>query len=67
MKTEEIKIEGMSCNHCVVAVRNALISLGIENLQVEIGRAKFEYDETSIEKSKILSAIEEEGYRVIES
>lgn len=67
MKTEEIKIEGMSCNHCVIAVKNALMNLGIENPEVEIGRAKFDYDENSIQKSKIISAIEEEGYKVVQS
>ena len=64
MKTEELKIEGMSCNHCVMTVNNALSSLGVRNLEVEVGKAKFDYDENSIEKSKIISAIEKEGYKV---
>lgn len=64
MKTEEIKIEGMSCNHCVMAVNNALSSLGVQNLEVEVGKAKFDYDELSIDILKIISVIEEEGYKV---
>ncbi|MBU2445793.1 MAG: cation transporter [Bacteroidetes bacterium] len=64
MKTEELKIEGMSCDHCVMAVKNALVSLGVQNLEVEVGKAKFDYDENSIDISKIISVIEEEGYKV---
>ncbi|MBM4176584.1 MAG: heavy-metal-associated domain-containing protein [Ignavibacteria bacterium] len=66
MKTTELKIDGMSCNHCVMAVKSALMNLGITNSEVEIGKVKIEYDESSIEESQILSAIEEEGYRVIQ-
>ena len=30
MKTQELKIEGMSCNHCVMAVRKELEKLGFD-------------------------------------
>lgn len=65
MKTEELKIKGMSCNHCIMAVKKALTSLGINNPEVEIGKAKFEYDENSTDKFQIISTIEEEGYKVV--
>ncbi len=66
MKTSELKIEGMSCNHCVMVVKSALMNLGITNPEVEVGRAKFQYDETLIDESQILLAIEEDGYKVIQ-
>lgn len=40
MKTEEIKIEGMTCGHCIMAVKSALKSLGADNIEVEIGQSK---------------------------
>lgn len=58
-----VKISGMSCGHCVMGVKKALSAVpGIENLNVEIGSAKFE-GQVDIEAVK--NAIEEEGYEVV--
>ncbi|MDR3667695.1 MAG: cation transporter [Ignavibacteriaceae bacterium] len=66
MKTQEFIIEGMSCGHCVMAVRKELSRLDnvkIDDLQ--IGKAKVEFDDTKIEASRIINAIEEAGYKVV--
>ncbi len=66
MAQKEFKIEGMSCGHCVMAVKKELQK--IENLKidnVEIGSAKVEYDENQIDNQKIIEAIEEAGYKVV--
>jgi copper chaperone CopZ len=66
MKTQEFKIEGMSCSHCVMAVRKELSRL--ENVKiddVQIGKAKVEFDESITEESLIINAIEEAGFKVI--
>jgi copper chaperone len=66
MKTQEFIIKGMSCGHCVMAVRKELSRL--ENVKVDdiqIGKAKVEFDETKIQESTIINAIEEAGYKVI--
>jgi Copper chaperone len=66
MKTQEFKIEGMSCGHCVMAVRRELSRL--ENVKiddVQIGKAKVEFDESITEESLIINAIEEAGFKVI--
>ena len=66
MKTREFKIEGMSCGHCVMAVRKELSRLdNVKVDDVQIGKAKVEFDETKIQESRIISAIEEAGYKVI--
>lgn len=58
-----IKIAGMSCGHCVMGVKKALSAVaGIENLEVQIGEAKFG-GTASVEAVK--EAIEEEGYQVV--
>lgn len=66
MQTARIKIEGMTCHHCVMAVKNALQSLGINSLEVQIGSATFEFDENQVDLETIRAAIAEEGYKVVE-
>jgi copper chaperone len=66
MKTQEFIIEGMSCGHCVMAVRKELSRLdNVKVDDVQIGKAKVEFDETKIQESTIINAIEEAGYKVI--
>lgn len=65
MKSEIFNIEGMSCNHCVMAVKRELAKLEILVKDVAIGKAEVEYDEQKIEKSKIIGAITEAGYQVV--
>jgi copper chaperone len=58
-----VKINGMSCGHCVMSVKKALSAVpGIENLDVQIGLAKFE---GNADIAKVKEAIEEEGYEVV--
>ncbi len=62
---KEFKIEGMSCHHCVMAVKTELREAGFDNFQVEIGLAKVEYDGTRENTDKIVLAIKEAGYKVV--
>ena len=58
-----VKIAGMSCGHCVMGVKKALSAVpGIQNLEVQIGEAKFE---GNADMETIKNAIEEEGYKVV--
>ncbi len=64
---EKIKIQGMSCQHCVMAVSKALGNLpGIKNLQVDLakGEATFENPQT-IPLEKIRQAVQSVGYKVV--
>ena len=66
MTTKELKIEGMSCHHCVMAVKKELSKL--ENVQVEdvqIGSAKIEYDENKVNEKALADAVEEAGFKLI--
>lgn len=63
------RIEGMSCEHCVRAVKNAVEDLGgAVSAKVELSAktAEVEYDENILDKAKIIEAIKEEGYEVFE-
>lgn len=64
MKEINLKISGMNCMHCVKAVKKVLSKYNIENVEVEIGKAKFKYDEKT-DLNDIISDIQEEGYTVI--
>jgi len=65
MKNEVIKIEGMSCEHCVMAVRKELSKLDLNLKDVKIGSAEVEYDENKVKNSDIEKAIEEAGYKLV--
>jgi copper chaperone len=62
MKSEKIIIKGMSCIHCVKAVKEELSKLNIKVKNVEIGLADVEYEESKVDRKEILRAIEEAGY-----
>jgi copper chaperone CopZ len=67
MKNETLKIEGMSCGHCVRAVTEALREIdGVEVQRVEIGTADIAYPET-VTHERVVAALEEAGYEVIEN
>lgn len=64
-REETLQIEGMSCGHCVKAVRRALEDLeGVEVRTVEIGAAQIRYDPGEVDGSRIVEAIEDAGYTV---
>lgn len=64
MKNEVIKIEGMSCNHCVMTVRKNLSKLDLNVKDVKIGSAEIEYDENKVNYTQIKDAIEDAGYSI---
>lgn len=64
MKTQEFKIEGMTCNHCVMAVKKELSKLNLSTFEVRIGFAKVNFDETKVSPTEIENAIFNSGYKV---
>lgn len=66
MKSHQLTIEGMSCNHCVMHVRKELGKIaGLVVEDVQIGTANVQYDEHAVRQEKILQAIEEAGYKLV--
>jgi len=66
MKMEELKIEGMSCGHCIMAVKKELSKLPQLSVEdVQIGKARVQYDETEVGRQDIARAIETAGYRLV--
>ena len=65
MAEANMTIEGMSCQHCVMAVKKALGGVpGIVGSNVQIGSAVVKYDESKIRKGDIDTKIEDAGYKV---
>jgi copper chaperone len=63
MNRTTMKIDGMSCGHCVKSVKQALESLdGVKVTDVKIGSATVEYDDTLASPSKIVEAVSAAGY-----
>lgn len=63
-----IKIEGMQCNHCKMSVEKALSKIdGIENVEVSLEKKQATIEvNRNVSDEIIKSAIEEEGFKVIE-
>ncbi len=65
MKAYELQISGMSCNHCVMHVTNALQVIdGVEVENVEIGKARVWFDDDKLKKD-VAEKIEEAGYKLV--
>lgn len=61
-----IKIEGMSCQHCVMRVKKAVEGLkGVQGADVQIGSVTVKFDETEVKKEEIEKAIANAGYKVV--
>lgn len=67
MKTEMIKVNGMSCGGCALNVAGALKAIdGVNDAQVSLEQkqATVEYDETRTSSEQLKSAIRHAGYGV---
>ena len=63
MSTLALRIEGMTCQHCVRAVREALTELpGVSVEQVEIGKASVALDDARVEAAQVIDAVQDAGY-----
>jgi len=66
MKTLNIVIGGMSCQHCVKAVTDHLAALEkVRVHDVTVGTAKVSYEEGAMTPERISAAIEEAGFSIL--
>jgi copper chaperone len=61
-----IKIKGMSCNHCVMAVTKALGGIeGVSNVKVDLAEGEATFDEaTPVDRNVIGERIRKAGFEV---
>ncbi|PKN52626.1 MAG: mercury transporter [Deltaproteobacteria bacterium HGW-Deltaproteobacteria-13] len=65
---KSIKIKGMSCGHCVMAVTKALNAVdGVRGVNVDLksGMATYEEDK-AVDPDVVAAAIKKAGYEVVE-
>ncbi len=62
-----IKIKGMTCNHCVLAVTKALNEIdGIKNVKVDLAKGEAVFDEgMPIDMDLVRTGIKNAGYEVV--
>jgi copper chaperone len=63
---ETVKIKGMMCNHCVMAVKKALNEIpGVTNVEVNLEKGEATFDcEAPVASEAIASQVEKAGYAV---
>ena len=60
-----IKVEGMTCGHCVMRIKKAIEGLqGFSESDVQIGLVKVKFDDSKTNREAIEKAITETGYKV---
>lgn len=58
-----LKIGGMSCGHCVSAVKKSLEALsGVDVENVDVGSARLSYDSELIDRNRIVEVVRDAGY-----
>jgi copper ion binding protein len=70
MAKATLKIQGMTCNHCVMRVAKALKAVpGVQDAQVDLqkGEAVVAYDDSVVTSAKLSFAVVEAGYKVVSS
>jgi len=61
-----LSIEGMSCNHCVMHVKNALADVsGVESAEVDLAKKSAVVVGASLDDSALKAAVSEAGYEVV--
>jgi copper chaperone len=62
-----IKIKGMSCQHCVMAVTKALGEIeGVRNVEVDLGKAEASFEQTApVSMETVKERVRKAGYEVV--
>lgn len=65
MAEVSLKIDGMSCGHCIMRVKKAIDSIsGVSSSDVTVGSARVVFDESKTRSEDILKAVQNAGYQV---
>ncbi|WP_028778242.1 copper ion binding protein [Shimazuella kribbensis] len=66
MQNVTLKVEGMSCNHCVVSIEGALREIGSKGkVDLASDTVAVEYNDATVSLDQIKETIEDQGYDVI--
>ncbi len=68
MTTKTLKIQGMTCNHCVMRVAKALKAVpGVQDAKVDLQKAEaaVTYDDAKATMDILSAAVVDAGYKVV--
>ncbi len=61
-----LKIDGMTCQHCVASVKKAVDGVeGVSSSDITIGAAQVVFDEEKTSMDSIVDAVKSAGYSVM--
>lgn len=61
-----LKVEGMSCNHCVMAVKRALTGIdGVGTVEVDLEDGKVKVVGMALVDDALKAAVDDAGYEVV--
>lgn len=67
-RTDTLHLSGMTCSHCVRAVRTALEGVpGVTVEDVDVGTARVTYDDETVQRDALRRAVEREGYPLLDA
>ena len=66
MNSHELKIKGMSCQHCVMSLTEALNTIKmLKVVDVQIGTARVDYNSDEVTEEQVRAAVNEAGFELI--
>lgn len=66
MEKLEFEVRGMTCDHCVTSVRNAIEELpGVHSALVDLDAGSAVVEGQDLDASQIAAAVREEGYEAL--
>ncbi len=68
MTKTTLKIQGMTCNHCVMRVQKALKGVaGVQDAMVDLNKAEaaVTFDEAKVTTDALSTAVVDAGYKVV--
>ena len=70
MKQITLKVQGMTCQHCVIAIEKSVGKLsGVAEVAVNLanGQVDVHMDERKVSEAELRAAIESAGYQVMDT
>ena len=68
MQSIQLKVQGMSCNHCVQTIEKNVGQLdGVSQVQVSLteGKVTVAFDEAKTNQAQIAEVIDDQGFTVV--
>jgi copper chaperone len=59
-------VEGMSCDHCRIAITDEVSRVsGVESVEVDLDAKRVRVDGTDVDESAVIDAVDEAGYDAV--